>query len=643
MSSGLQKPDIMNQNLDHIHLNELQFLDSDSAYQSGLEPDIHPKGTTVWDLIPGIKDRMYPHQREGFEFIWENLAGGIELEKLSGSSIDGGSGCIISHAPGTGKTRLTILFLETYMKLNQRCRPVIVAPSSMLLTWEEEFHKCNVDITFHNLNKLEFSGKENATAVNLLKKAGYRGQKPNLIRMVKMYSWKKDRSVLGISYVLFEQLAGLRYRGRKNTEVKHSAINKEIGKMLFKLPGLLVLDEGHTPRNDGSFIWKAISRVETRRRIILSGTPFQNNFDELFNTLCLVRPEFADKIISKTHWHSGRKHGRKNGGARGNWALLTSSIHDNNDDKLEELRNTIKSFVHVYKGTILKDKLPGLRDSLVVLRPTEFQKAIIEVIQRRKNPFELDHLVTLISVHPSLLLSETEKLNEEEKLSVDLGKLEILKYNPEAGVKTKFIIELVRLSEAMKEKVLVFSQYLDSLDFIKERLKSYFHWTEGKEVLYMDGKLGLKHRQYSISCLNDPESEVRVLLASTKACSEGINLVGASRVILLDVVWNPSVERQAISRAYRLGQKKVVYVYHLITSGTWEGEKYVRQVEKDRLSELVFSPTDSRVDGPIFCAVGEDKILQEMVQNKKTKSIFEKILNQPKEANLIDTFGGFVS
>ncbi|KAK1353067.1 hypothetical protein POM88_052905 [Heracleum sosnowskyi] len=75
----------------------------------------------------------------------------------------------------------------------------------------------------------------------------------------------------------------------------------------------------------------------------------------------------------------------------------------------------------------------------------------------------------------------------------------------------------------------------------------------------MDGNLEAKQRQSFISSLNDLKSKVQVLLASIKACSEGINLVGASRVVLLDVVWNPSVERQAISRAraYRIGQKKM--------------------------------------------------------------------------------------
>jgi len=108
-------------------------------------------------------------------------------------------------------------------------------------------------------------------------------------------------------------------------------------------------------------------------------------------------------------------------------------------------------------------------------------------------------------------------------------------------------------------------------------------------VLFVSGKDPPKVKQSVIHSFNDANCRAKVLLASTKACSEGISLVGASRVVLLVVVWNPSVKRQAISRACRNGKKKVVYTYHLLAEGTTEEEKYGKQVKKDRLSELVYS------------------------------------------------------
>ncbi|XP_059668799.1 SNF2 domain-containing protein CLASSY 3-like [Cornus florida] len=622
---------------DSTIFDELQFQISGCENQSGINCSVHDKGT-VWDIIPGIKNSMYPHQQEGFEFIWKNIAGGIHLEKLKQPAFDGGSGCIISHAPGTGKTRLTIVFLQTYLELFPTCRPVIIAPCSMLLTWEEEFRKWNVDIPFHNLNKPEYSGQENTVAVNFLKQVAKHEQSVQTMRMVKLYSWKKDRSILGISYRLFEKLAGdcvdVDRGGKEKRKVKPDARGDVVKKILLELPSLVVLDEGHTPRNEQSLIWKALSKIETQRRIILSGTPFQNNFGELYNTLCLVRPKFADKIMSKSNGDLRKKSGQKSSLARGKWVSLTSTIGKDANDKLKELRAMIDPFVHVHKGYILQERLPGLRHSVVVLKPTPLQKTLLEDLQGIKK-LERGYFVSLISVHPSLVPKCC--FSETKESFVVKNELE---FHPDDGVKTKFLMELIRLSGALNEKVLVFSQYIDPLAFIMNQLKSHFDWTEGKEVLYIDGHRDVKQRQSSISVFNDPNSEVRVLLASTKACSEGISLVGASRVVLLDVVWNPSVERQAISRAYRIGQKKVVHIYHLITSGTMEGEIYVRQAEKDRLSELIFSSTEGKVHKPkISSTDSEDKILEVMVQHDKLKDIFEKIHNQPKESDLIETFG----
>ena len=78
------------------------------------------------------------------------------------------------------------------------------------------------------------------------------------------------------------------------------------------------------------------------------------------------------------------------------------------------------------------------------------------------------------------------------------------------------------------------------------------------------------------------------MLASTKVCGEGITLFGASRVVILDVVWNPSVKRQATGRAYRIGQQKIVHTYNLITEGTQEKGKYDIEAKKETMSNFFF-------------------------------------------------------
>eukprot|EP00257_Ricinus_communis_P015650 XP_015573614.1 SNF2 domain-containing protein CLASSY 3 isoform X1 [Ricinus communis] len=617
---------------------ELHIQDSDDDSKHGYDSCTHAQGT-VWGIIPGIGRDLHEHQREGFEFLWKNIAGGIYLDKLKERTrFDGGSGCIISHAPGTGKTRLAIVFLQSYMKLYPECRPLIITPSTLLLSWEAEFKKWKFDIPFHNLNTQKFCGRENAAALRLIKSGQH---SINSVRMVKLYSWKKDKSVLGISYKLFEELV----REDKKRSKTQQKSEDDMRNALLQLPGLLVLDEGHTPRNDNSLVFKALSRIRTDKRIILSGTPFQNNFTELFNTLLLVRPKFADSLLYNCNESFGKKRrGRKTNGARGTWASLTGSIaKDGNDrfkaEKLEEVRAMIKPFVHVYRGNILQQRLPGLRDAMVILQPVQLQKSLLDKVQGTGN-FHSEYLVSLVSLHPSSLLL-LKKISNLEKFA-ERSVLEKHKLNPEMGAKTKFLMEIILLSEAMKERVLVFSQYLDPLKLIAMQLESRFHWIQGKEILHMHGKLDMGERQSLIKDFNDRKSEAKVMLASTKACSEGINLVGASRVVLLDVVWNPSVVRQAISRAYRLGQEKVVYIYHLIASETLEEDKYCRQAEKERLSELVFDSSDRASSpqkiSPKVSDGEEDRILEEIVQRKNLRDILKKIVYQPKDV-IAEDFG----
>ncbi|KAK3225050.1 hypothetical protein Dsin_004912 [Dipteronia sinensis] len=609
---------------------DLHFQDSDFDSQSGLDPCCSQAEGTVWDLVPGVKNSMYPHQCEGFEFIWRNIAGGIDLVKLKHSTIsDGGNGCIISHAPGTGKTRLAIVFIQSYMKMYPACRPVIIAPCNMLLTWEEEFKKWKTGITFHNLNSPVLSGTELLEIQN---------PHESLIRTMKLLTWKKGGGVLGVSYSRFKILVG----SKKNTEKKSREVDEQMKKILLELPGIFVFDEGHIPRNEQTDLFKSLSEIQTEKRIILSGTPFQNNFEELFNTFYLVRPKFADGMRSGRLRDSVTKRGRKRKGEKGQWTYLTSSIGKDADDrladekKLDELRTVIAPFVHVHKGTVLQDSLPGLRQSVVVLRPFDLQKRLLEGAEAiGGDMIKQNWYVSLIAAHPSLLL---EQSNENEELIDNRAELERLRLNPEAGIKTKFLMKLLCLSEALNEKVLVFSQYIKPLTLIRDQLRESFNWIEGREVLYMDGKQDVRLRQSSINVFNDPSSEVKVLLASKTACCEGINLVGASRLVLLDVAWNPSVDRQAISRAYRLGQKKFVHVYRLITSGTMEEKKCSRQARKDWLSKSVFTSDEEANARKISSNTMEDKILEEMVQHDKQKYI-ENIIEEYDESKLIDTYG----
>ncbi|OIW07626.1 hypothetical protein TanjilG_16607 [Lupinus angustifolius] len=626
-----------------------EFVDASAGDKEAVW--FHKEGT-VWDLIPDIKKCFYPHQQEGLEFIWTNLAGTIDLQKLKNADPCSAGGCIISHAPGTGKTRLTIVFLQTYLELFPQCRPIIIAPASLLLTWEDEFRKWNVEIPFHNLNNLELSGKEQVDATKRVDLN--RNSKPNKsgMRMVKLYSWFKEKSILGISYNLYEKLAGAEARadvktGRQKTKIekekKYSCMKKKdtestvMGKFLREIPDLLVLDEGHTPRNQSSYIWRVLSEIQTQKRIILSGTPFQNTFLELYNTLCLAKPTFPDTIPPELKKFCQSRLIQEKKAPKGlSWEATSSACttRDPADERINQLKLLMDPFVHVHKGSILQKNLLGLRECVVTLKPGNFQKALLQSIECSQTTFGFDHKLALVSIHPSLFLRCP--LSEKEESVVDRRQLEELELSPYEGVKTRFLVEFVRLCDALNEKVLVFSEFIDPLCMVIKQFESIFDWSEGKEVLYMHGKLGQKQRQTLIHSFNDANSKAKILLASSNACSEGINLTGASRVVLLNVLWNPSKERQAISRAYRIGQKKVVYTYHLITQESWA--KYCKSQKKDWYSEKIFSDkiTGSGQQGSSSVAL-DDKVLDQMIHHDKLKDMFGDCFVAGKERDFVET------
>jgi DNA repair and recombination RAD54-like protein len=272
----------------------------------------------------------------------------------------------------------------------------------------------------------------------------------------------------------------------------------------------------------------------------------------------------------------------------------------------------------------------------VTLKAGSLQNEILKTIKHSQNTvFNFEYKIALTSVHPSLLL-ECD-LSEEEESELDKDQLEKIRLNPYEGVKTKFLCEFVRLCDSLNEKFLVFSQFHAPLRLIKDQLNSIFNLSDG-EVMFMSGDDPPKVKQSIIHSFNDENSKAKILLAATRACSEGISLVGASRVVFLDVAWNPSVKRQAISRAYRIGQKKVVNIYQLLAEGTTEEEKYGKQAEKDRLSELLFSAknvTDND-DVPKKRAVNfEDSVLDKMTRHEKLIDMFVKCVVLRKERDLV--------
>ncbi|KAG0504240.1 hypothetical protein KC19_6G043800 [Ceratodon purpureus] len=515
-------------------------------------------GMPPLEVHRSLENVMHPHQREGFKFLSKNL-----VEEDMG-------GCILAFAPGTGKSFLMISFIHSFMLQVPNARPMIVAPKSMLRPWTQEFKKWQVEET---------------TVLNLTEA----GDDAAKLEMLKL--WQETRSVLLLGYAQCTNMCG------------------EIGRYLIEGPGLVVLDEGHLARTENTKIVKSLSRVHTKRRVLLSGTPFNNNFEEFYTLLELVRPDFmrrASAYIMKETLNTlvpdsvepmssetispQRKRSSNAGRQAFRDAIgenhLKSSRYDSITTALAQLRRLIQPFVAWHKGKIL-ETLPGITDLTIMLELSPKQRELLENNKGEVIRDTLQKRAAAIYVHPILEpVIAGGRRNQNDPGSIDLKQ----------GAKLRWVMDLVELCDAAKEKVLIFSEYLYSLALIENEAMRRMKWSKGSQILRIDGSMDTSVREAVINKFNN-SPDAKMLCASIKACGEGISLVGASRVVILEVIWNPSVTRQAISRAFRIGQQKKVVVYRLIAADTYEEYRmHETATRKEWLSKLLFDPSISCAD-----------------------------------------------
>ena len=149
------------------------------------------------------------------------------------------------------------------------------------------------------------------------------------------------------------------------------------------------------------------------------------------------------------------------------------------------------------------------------------------------------------------------------------------------------VILLMKLLDKFKKegkKVLLFSQFVTLLDLLKQCLE-----IEGYTCEILKGSLTSTLRQQAISRFNDESNKTNIFLISTKAGGVGINLTSASEVIIFDSDWNPQNDLQATARAHRIGQKKEVTVYRLITTNSYESEMFEAASRKLGLDKAIFT------------------------------------------------------
>ena len=344
----------------------------------------------------------------------------------------------------------------------------------------------------------------------------------------------------------------------------------------------LVIDEAQFIKNHKTKTAQVVKKVNADYRLALTGTPLENSVSEIWSIFEFLMPGFLG---------SNKNFVKK----------FQNPIMKNNSSKaLEHLRKKTECFMlRRTKGEVLAE-LPPKIEQISHCRLGKEQNILYQEILKnvKKELFDtvdekgfaksqihiLAALTKLRQVcnHPVLLLKDKD-------------------YKKYESAKLKLFMELVREISESGRKVLVFSQFTKMLDILGKELDE-----ENINYLYLSGKT--KNRQELVKSFNE-DNKHSVFLISLKAGGIGLNLTSADNVIIFDPWWNPSVENQAVDRAHRMGQKKSVNVYRLITQGTIE-EKIVALQERKR---FLF---DSMV--------GETKDLFKKLTWNDVKNIFEE-------------------
>lgn len=340
----------------------------------------------------------------------------------------------------------------------------------------------------------------------------------------------------------------------------------------------LVVDEGQRLKNDKNLLYLALRDLKIPFRLLLTGTPLQNNKRELFNLL-----QFIDE--SK------------------NAAKLDEQFQVLDKETLPKLHNMIRPyFLRRTKASVLKF-LPPMAQIILPVTMTVIQEKLSKSIiaknpqllqavfansKMKKERGSLNNILMQLRkclCHPFMYSEAIEERHHDP---------EVLQRNlVEASAKLILLETMLPKLKQRGHRVLIFSQFLQQLDIIEDFLTGL-----GYGYRRLDGQMDSQDKQRRIDAFNAPDSELFAFLLSTRAGGVGINLATADTVIIMDPDFNPHQDMQALSRAHRIGQQKKVLCFQLMTKDTVE-EK-IMQIGRKKMAldhALIESMDDDELEG----------------------------------------------
>lgn len=502
-------------------------------------------GKSIVDVVvdPFLSRHLREHQRLGVAFLYECIMGMRD---------NGGEGAILADEMGLGKTLQTIALLWTLMKQNPIYgdppvvkKALVVCPVSLVHNWRKEFRK--------------WLGNERIGVF-------VPDEKYNRITDFTM---GKSYNVMIIGY---ERLRIIQEQLQAGSGVD-----------------IVIADEGHRLKTAQNKSALAIKSLNTERRIILSGTPIQNDLSEFFTMVDFVNPGLLGKYSAfKRQFEDPIVKSRQ----------PAASVKDTEAGELknEELASITSKFILRRNAEILAHYLPPKTEFILFCKPTPSQTVVYRkilsspayqsVLGSSESALQLISILKKVCNSPSLL----DSTKPADDGTTSLVKT-LLSEIPQKAVSSPGVSAKVRVLDSIlhhirtstEEKVVIISNYTTTLDIIERLLTANSY-----SFLRLDGSTQSAKRQSLVDRFNKtPASSCFAFLLSAKSGGVGLNLIGASRLILFDLDWNPATDLQAMARIHRDGQQRACHIYRLLVKGALDEKIYQRQITKQGLADAI--------------------------------------------------------
>ncbi|KAL8724395.1 MAG: hypothetical protein Q9166_007975 [cf. Caloplaca sp. 2 TL-2023] len=487
---------------------------------------------------PILSKKLREHQREGVRFLYECVSGLRDFN---------GKGAILADEMGLGKTLQTIALLWTLLKQSpygngssviKKAR--IICPATLINNWRKEIRK------WLGLDRVAVLIADAKTRIS-------------------HFTHGRTYSIMIVGYE--------RFRTIQVELAKGQGID------------LIVADEAHRLKTSKNKSLQAINALQTSRRIFLTGTLVQNDLSEFYMMVNSVNPG-----VIGTYKSFAREF--ENPIARGRQPAASTQDVEQGEERSRELVRLTSPFILRRSADVLAKYLPAKTEHVLLCKPTKTQAAVYRYVLG--NPafqaatlgnsecsLELITLLKKVCNSPALLKGKVDVHNAPD---VDPDNVALLASIPPSllrnnagSTKLRMLDQLLHtLRTTTSEKVVLVSNYTSTLDLLGGLLTSVGH-----PFTRIDGSTPSNKRQDIIDDFNrSPAETCFAFLLSAKAGGLGINLIGASRLVLFDVDWNPATDLQAMARIHREGQKRACFIYRFLMAGGIEEKIFQRQVVK---------------------------------------------------------------